>query len=88
MAKAFKPQSPAVIERNRLRRARQHNLRMERQSKLLKIARGAARRLARKDIMAWKNRRKAKLQAQQGSIQGKTSLVTRVMATIEKEFEG
>lgn len=87
MAK-FKPQSSIVIARNKLRRAKQHAARMKRQEKLLKIARGAARRLARKDIAAWKMRRKQRLQANAGSIQGKVPTLTRVMATIERELEG
>lgn len=88
MAKAFKAQSPAIIARNKARKAKQHADRMKRQEKLLKIARGTARRIARKDIAAWKNRRKAKLQQQAGSIQGKVPTLTRVMATIERELEG
>lgn len=90
MAK-YKPQSPAVIERNRLRRAKQHKRRMARQLtrvQVMKIARGAARRLARKDIARWKTLRKARLQQQSGSIQGKAPTLTRVMATIEREIEG
>lgn len=87
MAK-YKPQSPAVITRNKARKAKQHAKRMTRQEKFLKIARGAARRLARKDIAAWKQRRKQRLQAQSGSIQGKVPTITRVLATIEKELEG
>lgn len=87
MAKAFKPQSPTVIARNKRRKADQHAKRMLRQEKLLKIARGAARRLARKDITAWKNRRSAKLKQNSGSIQGKAPILKRVMETIERQVE-
>ena len=57
MAKAFKPQSPATIERNRLRKQRQHAKRM---AHPVCSYRGQKRKQERKNITAWKERREAR----------------------------
>lgn len=91
-AKGYQPQTPGVIAANKARKARQHSRRMARQARkcdpLLKRAwPGDTRAVARRDITAWKNRRKARLQAQAGTVQGRTPTLTRVFATIEHQVE-
>ena len=89
----FKPQSPATIEANRLRRKRKA-LRFEQKciKKLRnrKVAKGAARVLRRspRNMPTFRKLQAARKLAQKGTIKADAPQLRRVMATLEAQVEG